>query len=139
MHTKIARFETSAKDLRNFGFIMAVAIGGIFGLLMPQVWGFSMPVWPWPIAGAFLLFALSCPNRLDAIYVVWMKFGNVMGGIMSRIILSIIFFAVVTPIGVLKRIVDGESMAKPKSATGEKSFRKVRSTTIEPKSMENPY
>jgi len=45
-----------------------------------------------------------------AIYAAWVKFGTVMGFINLRIILSILFFIIVTPVGLLRRLAGKDSL-----------------------------
>lgn len=52
-------------------------------------------------------------------YVIWMGIAFVMGSVMSRILLSIIYFGVVTPIGILRRAqgADRLTLNRPKATS----------------------
>ena len=41
------------KILREFGFIMAAAIAGVFGIILPFLFERAWPVLPWPLASCF--------------------------------------------------------------------------------------
>ena len=88
--------SSSTKDLRNFGLIMAAAFGVIAFFRAPMVFG--------SIAVAFLLLGLVAPRALAPFYRVWMKLAEALGWINTRILLVIVYYLVVTPIGLLMRL-----------------------------------
>ena len=62
-------------------------------------------------AGALLLLAgLFVPAGARAFHIGWMTFAGVLGYINSRIILSIMFYGVMTPTGVISRLVGRNPM-----------------------------
>lgn len=99
----LERNEIHGSSDRNFGFVMA----GFFAILS------SVPVWkraelPSPYWGAisllFLFFTLVAPSKLHKLNIAWTKLGLLLQKVMSPLILGIIFFGVVFPIGILMRI-----------------------------------
>lgn len=96
--TKTAMGKTG---LRTFGLLTGGIFAGLFGLLFPWLGANSIPVWPWVVMGSFWLPALVAPQILQPVYTVWMKIGAILGWINTRIILGIVFFLVVVPIGLL--------------------------------------
>ena len=55
--------------------------------------------------GAILcFFGVAIPVILKPIYWVWMIFATILGWVMTRVILSLLFFAIVTPIGLILRL-----------------------------------
>jgi len=56
------------------------------------------------IAAAFLIAAIVAPRALDPIYRAWMILGEALAWVNTRVILTLIFFLVVTPIGLLMRL-----------------------------------
>ncbi len=93
------------KDLRNFGliFLVALGLGGAYLL-----WKGKGPDWlPWALmvtAAACGLLGITRPGLLGLPYRAWMSLAAVIGFFMSRIILTIIFYAVMTPIGLAGRL-----------------------------------
>ena len=61
-------------------------------------------VWALIISFIFLILALLKPSLLAPINKIWIRFGFVLGGIISPIIMGIVFFVIVTPTGFLMRI-----------------------------------
>jgi len=95
-------FSKSKKELRNFGVIMAVALAIIASILLWK----DRSAWPYlyGIAGFFLVAGLAFPRLLAPIEWLWMKFARIMGIITTSIILSVAYYFVVTPIGIIMKI-----------------------------------
>ena len=53
----------------------------------------------------FIFLSLIAPSILKPIYKIWMIFAVVIGWIMTRLILSILFYTIITGIGILTRII----------------------------------
>src|SRR5580692_11736683 len=90
---------TGEKELRKFGITMAVALPALFGLFFPWLRGRNFPHWPWICAVGFGLCALLFPRILLIVQVPWMKLAHVLGYINTRIILGVIYFLVIVPLG----------------------------------------
>jgi hypothetical protein len=93
-----------AEQLRSFGLL----VGGVFLVigLWPLIFrGESFRIWAGVLAGGLILPGLVFPRSLGPIYRGWMAIGAVLGWINTRIILSIIFYVMFTPIGFFRRVV----------------------------------
>jgi Saxitoxin biosynthesis operon protein SxtJ len=100
---------TETKELRNFGLI----VGGVFtviGLWPLVVRGDSPRIWAASIGGALIGLGVVYPASLKQVHRVWMKIGHVLGFINTRIILGIIFYGLITPMGVVRRMFGKDSM-----------------------------
>jgi len=88
--------------LRKFGITMAVVLS-IIGLFL--LW-YDRTAWIYlfGIAALFLLSALTSPRILIPIEWLWMKLGRYLGYVSTGLILTITFFLVITPIGLLGRL-----------------------------------
>lgn len=92
------------RELRRFGLLLGLFIAGVFGGLLPWVWGLAFVSWPW-IAGALLVFwALAAPGTLAFVFHGWMILGGLLGWINTRIILGIVFYLVFFPVGSVMRL-----------------------------------
>ena len=129
--------DLGAKDLRNFGLIMGVMIVLFFGLLIPWLWGATLPVWPWLIAAGFWLWALTLPASLRPVYNGWMKVAVVLAWINTRLILGIAFYLVILPISLVLRLFGKDPMAR-RLDQGADSYRISRQPR-DPKHMEKPF
>jgi len=102
---------TTRQQLRSFGLL----VGGIFGLigLWPMVWRHQSPrLWAVTLAVILVLPALVAPRILAPAYRVWMKLAEVLAWINTRILLGLVFFAVVTPIGLVMRLLGRDPMRR---------------------------
>jgi Saxitoxin biosynthesis operon protein SxtJ len=87
------------KSLREFGLLMGLVLSVVLGWFLPWRHQQPLPLWPWIVSAFLGLLALAKPTFLQPIYTVWMKLGSVLGWINTRLILGIIFFIVVMPMG----------------------------------------
>lgn len=112
------------KELRNFGLI----VGGVFCLI--GIWpairhGDGLRLWA-IIPGSLLVpLGLVAPAVLAPLFKVWMKVGHVMGSINTRIILAVLYFGLITPMGMVMRLFGWDSMRRAWSQDAE-SYRVVR-------------
>jgi hypothetical protein len=98
----LRKLKTGPSDLRKFGLL----VGGVFCLL--TLWG----AWRGkPLAFYFLIPAvplivlgLAWPRSLREIYIAWMTIGLVLGLIVSTSVLTVCFYLVVTPVGLIARL-----------------------------------
>lgn len=95
--------EQDAKSLREFGLLMGLVLSVFLGWLLPWRHQQPLPLWPWVVSVFLWVLALVRPIFLNPIYNVWMRIGSLLGWINTRIILGIIFFVVVMPIGLVRR------------------------------------
>ncbi len=55
-------------------------------------------------AAFFLFFSIVWPKALLPLYKIWIKIGDFIGGIVSRVILVVLFFLVFTPVGLFLKL-----------------------------------
>lgn len=96
--------DPTKKDLRNFGLIMGGMLPLIFGLLIPWIWDFNMPSWPWIASLIFVSLALALPQALKVVYKYWLKFAHVLGWVNTHIILTIVFYFIIMPTGFVMKL-----------------------------------
>lgn len=100
------------KGLRDFGLIFGLMIGLVFGILGPLLWRHALPLWPWILAVIFWVWALLAPQTLNPVYQVWMRIALVLGWINTRLILGIIFYLMLTPMGIIRRTMGSDPMRR---------------------------
>ena len=106
-------------------------------MLIPWLFSLNYVKWPWILGGVLILWALLAPTTLKPVYVGWMKFGNVMNWINTRIILGILFYGIFLPIGVVMRLFGNDPMYR-KLDSGLSSYR-VTSDNDDKNNVERPY
>ena len=124
------------KGFRDFGLTTGGIVVVLFGFMLPWLLDHNLPLWPWIIAGVLWSLALVKPMALQPVYRWWMKFGIVVGAINARIILSIVFYLVLTPFGLVMRLFGRDPMRR--RLDDSVSYR-VASQTDPSKNMENPF
>lgn len=103
--------EVTKKTLRQFGLM----VGGVFLLigLWPFVWRQeSVRIWA-VVPGSILAVAgLTMPGVLKHVYQGWMWVGHMMGWVNTRIILGVLFYGVVTPMGLIMKLAGRDPMRR---------------------------
>lgn len=115
MTTDIQTAEVTKSDLRKFGFIMGVMIALMFGLLFPWIFdktSENWPIWPFIVMAVFFVLAVVLPEILRPVNHIWLKIGNVLGFINSRIILGAMFYLMIFPIGLILKVFGKDSMKR---------------------------
>jgi hypothetical protein len=112
----------NATELRQFGLVFSAIITALFGLIIPFVFSFGFPLWPWILAGLVGGLALVYPKSLNLFYQLWMRFGVIMNIIMSRLILGTVFVLTVIPTGLIFRL-RGKDILDLKTDQSLKSYR----------------
>lgn len=125
------------KELRQFGLLMGAFISGIFGLLIPWIWGLSMVKWPWIVSGIFVGMAALVPALLKPVFIGWMKLSVVLGWLNTRIILFIVFFFLFFPIALLLKLIGWDAMHR--SLKKPVDTYRVKSAEINQEDMERPF
>ena len=87
---------------RSFGIVFFVVFFLI--ALYPLIYNEEIRIWSLIISLIFLILGLINSRILNPLNKLWFKFGILLGKIVSPIIMGIIFFLVVTPIGFIMRI-----------------------------------
>ena len=98
------KYRIKKSSNKNFGIVFFVffLLIGFWPLLSDQ----SYRLWAIIISFIFLILGLINSKFLTPLNILWFKFGLFLGKIVSPIVMGIIFFVVVTPIGVLMRMMN---------------------------------
>lgn len=125
------------RELRKFGLVTGVIVAVLFGLLLPWIFNYSWPTWPWIVSGISCFWGMAHPGSLFVVYRMWMKFGHIAGWINTRIILGIMFYFIFFPTGILMRLISKDPMARKLDSTAE-SYRIV-SESLDKNHIERPF
>ena len=87
---------------KSFGVLFFIVF--LLIALWPLVNGDSLRVWSLLIAVIFLVLGLLNSKILNPFKKIWIKFGEILGKVIAPLVLSIVYFIVITPIGLLLRI-----------------------------------
>ena len=98
---------------RNFGILFFIVF--LIYALWPLLNNSQLKLWSLITAIIFLLLGFFIPKLLNPLNITWIKFGELLGRIISPVVMAIIFFAIVTPTGLLMRLM-GKDLLKLKSS-----------------------
>ena len=112
MIEEIKNIPNSNKDIRSFGITIGIVLFIISGLLFYYGKEFYQTIAI--VAAAFLGVGLILPLLLKPIYFIWMIFATILGWVMTRVILSIVFYLILTPIGLFTRLVGEDFLSLKK-------------------------
>ena len=87
---------------RSFGIVFFVVF--LLIALYPLTYNSDIRIWSFIISLIFLVLGLVNSKILTPLNRVWFKFGILLGRVISPLIMGLIFFFVVTPIGLLMRL-----------------------------------
>jgi hypothetical protein len=123
------------RDLRNLGLIFLVALGLIGAFLL---WTHRPAGWYLlGLAAVFGLWGLTWPAGLRPVHRAWMTLAVALGFIVSRVLLSLIFYLVVTPVGLVLRLL-GKDVLDMK-LKDRPSYWRYRDEAYDPKRTEKMY
>ena len=87
---------------RSFGIVFFIVF--LLIAIYPLINQGEIRIWSLIISFLFLFFGLLNSKILTPLNKLWFRFGLFLGKIISPIIMAVIFFLVVTPIGLLMRL-----------------------------------
>jgi saxitoxin biosynthesis operon SxtJ-like protein len=122
------------RQLRIFGygfFVILTVLGGFSLWKHHDAAGAALLV----SGFAFGILGLFVPLRLLAVYRPWMKFAEMLGWFNTRLLLAVAYYLVLTPMGVLMRLIGKDPMARwikresywvvpPEHSRGSKHFER---------------
>ena len=98
----IKQLKTGLRELRKFGLM----VGGVFaavGLLFLWRHPGRTPYFLIP-GGTLMLLGLVLPRALKWVYIAWMSVAFVLGFVMAHVILTLLFYLMITPRGLVARL-----------------------------------
>ena len=123
MIEEIKNIKSEKSDLRKFGIIVGIVlliIAGFFFLKEKESFQLFLTI-------GIILFVtgIVIPFTLKPIYWVWMVFSTILGWFMTRVILSLLFYVVFTPIGLIGRLF-GKQFLDLKQNHSQQSYWNMR-------------
>lgn len=129
--------ELSAGELRKFGLSTGAIIAVLFGAIIPWIWDLRYPVWPWIVLAILGGLGLIAPESLRLVHRIWMRFALLISKVTTPIILGIVFFLVIMPVGIIIRIFSKDPLARQFDTEAE-TYRIV-SDRQSADALEKPY
>ncbi|MFH6767275.1 SxtJ family membrane protein [Gaetbulibacter aquiaggeris] len=91
------------------------------------------------IAIPVLIMNMTFPMFYYPFAIIWLGLSQLLGTIVSKIILSIIYFILVIPVGVFRRLLGKDSLQLSQFKKGKTSVMQTRNHTFVSEDIENPY
>ena len=87
---------------KNFGIVFFIVF--LLIAVWPLIDGQSLRVWSLIVSLIFLVLGLLNSKLLNPLNLAWVKFGKILGKVVAPIVLGVIYFIIVTPIGLFLRL-----------------------------------
>lgn len=91
------------------------------------------------VALVLLVLTMVWPRAFLPLAGLWFGFSHLLGTVMSRVILTLLFFGLVTPIGLLRRALGADVLQLKKWKNGQESVFQVRGERVTRKDLHAPY
>jgi len=129
--------EPPTPSNRSFGLVFVVffAIVGLW----PLPWGDPVRVWALAASGATLVCALVWPSLLQGPNRLWMRFGVLLHTITSPIVLGIIFYLLILPVGVVRRWFGADPLSLRRDASRTSYWEPREPPGPPPESMNDQF
>ena len=101
---------------RSFGIVFFVVF--LIISLWPLLNSDEIRIWSLIVSIIFLTLGLINSKALTPLNKLWFKFGIFLGNIVSPIVMGIIYFAVVTPIALLLKVINKDVLSLKKTKNG---------------------
>ena len=134
---EIKNIKSGKRELKQFGITIAVvlAILSSWFLWQGRDSGYILLI----IAILFLALGLFLPNLLKPLQKMWMTLAVLLGWVMTRVILIVLFYLVVTPIGLLARICGKDFLNRKFDREAQSFWIERKSATPDKKKYENQF
>jgi multisubunit Na+/H+ antiporter MnhG subunit len=133
----IRGIKSGRKELRDFGITLG-AVFGLFGALL--FWrDRSSYITFVSLCAAFLVCGVLFPTILKPLQKTWMAFSLLLGWFMTRIILVLLFYLVITPLGVIRRLLGKDSLNRKLNRQCDTYWIEKEQVTRNNKSYENQF
>jgi hypothetical protein len=86
-----------------------------------------------------LVLAMTAPLLFRPLSVVWFGFSHVLGTVMSKVLLAAVFYLILTPIGVARRLLGHDSLRLRAFKSGDASVLQQRGHVFAAGDLEKPY
>jgi ABC-type nitrate/sulfonate/bicarbonate transport system permease component len=86
-----------------------------------------------------LVVTMTAPLVFRPLSVIWFGFSHVLGTVMSKVLLAAVFYLIVTPIGIVRRLLGHDSLRLRAFKAGDASVMHARQHVFTPGDLDKPY
>jgi len=119
MIDEIKNIKCEKSELRNFGLSIGIILLIVAGYILYKEQGsFDILIY----VSIFLIsLGLGLPIILKPFYLIWMVFATILGWFMSRLILTLLFYTIITPMSLVLKIL-GKQFLENKNIDSKNSL-----------------
>ena len=129
-----SHIDTKINSEKSFGVVFSIVF--LIFALYPLTSSASIHIWALAVSAIFLLFAFLAPSIFILPNSLWFKFGMLLGSIVAPIVMLLVYFFTVLPVGLIMRLL-GKDILKQKLDKSAKSYWIERREPIGP--MKNQF
>lgn len=130
--------ELDRHGLRKFAFTTGGIVAILFGILLPWLFDFDFPRWPWIVLLVLAAWGAILPASLKPVYYWWMRFGLLLNKITTPIVMGVVFFLVLVPTAMFMRYVLRRDPMKRSFEPNLESYR-IHSPQSDPDNLTRPF
>ena len=123
----ILKSKIKISSNRNFGLVFFIVF--LVVSLWPLTYGEPIRIWSAIISLVFLILGLMNSKLLTPLNQLWFKFGIILGAIVAPVVMGVVFFLVVTPTGLVMKIM-GRDLLNKKYDKKKRTYWIKRDTSI---------
>jgi len=123
--------KVSAEQCKDSGLALLLIC-----LICYQVW--RQPVYV-SAAILILLLVMTCPRIFQPFARFWFALSNILGSVVSRIVLTLLYLVLVLPVGLVRRFIGKDSMQLKRWRQGHGSVFRKRNHRFVAGDLERPY
>ena len=137
MYDDLKKIRKDNKAIRDFGILIGFILLIIAGILFyKERESYELIIL---LGIAFIGFGLGMPIILKPFYSIWMYFAVVLGWFMTRLILGLLFYIVVSPIGLISRLFGKRFLDLKNSSINSSYWNYKDSSRISHQGFEKQY
>lgn len=123
--------EVSASQCKDSGLALVLIC-----LILDAV---TSPQYFLPAAIVLLLVTMTAPGLFKPFAKFWFGFSHLLGAVVSRVLLTLLFYVLVTPVGLARRMLGKDAMQLNKWKKGHTSVFHNRDHQFTRQDLEHPY
>ncbi len=111
---EVKELPAASSDLRKFSLTVGIAfvvLWAVFAFVLPYLFGKggSLPIL-WQIGAGLAALGTLAPPLVKPLYYAWMTMALALGYVMTRVLLTIFFFVVLTPVALVFRLIGRDAL-----------------------------
>jgi len=119
MSESTGHIPTEQSSPKSFGIVFSIVF--LIVALYPLANSEDLRIWALIVSAIFLLLAFVAPNVLSLPNKLWFKFGILLGSIIAPIVMALVYFLTVLPMGLVMRLL-GKDLLRQKIDKNAKSY-----------------